>query len=58
MRFLINNERFDEQAYGDESIARESRLIFQQFDKDNPSWIGYSVTRGLVHDETSMIQLG
>ena len=58
MQFLVNNERFDKQAYGEETIVRESKLIEQRFDKDIPSWFGYSVVRGLVQDETSLIQLG
>ena len=48
LQLLVNNEYFNQQGYGEDSIVRESKLITLQFNKHVPSWIGYQIERNLL----------
>ena len=57
-QLYFNNESFDQQSFGDESIERKSELIHFQFNADTPVWFNYMVQTNMVSDETQLFQLG
>lgn len=39
----INDERFDQDSYGEESIIYDSKIITLQIDQNQPQWISYEL---------------
>ncbi len=58
IQFYFNQEKFNDQSYGEESIIGESELIFIQSSNSEPTWADFSLRTSQLNDETSFIQIG
>ena len=56
--FYFNHEQFDDQAYGDESIVRESKVMNVQVDTQKQTWQDFTIQTTELNDETAVVQLG
>ena len=50
LNFLIyfNDEEFDQQGFGDESIYRSSKMMHYQFNEDTPVWLNYQLQTNML----------
>ena len=56
--YMYNNERFDQNEFGEDRIRKESEMSNQQLDHRNPNWFEIKMNRKTLEDETQYIKLG
>ena len=55
---LYNQERVNNEKFGEESIERYSTFVNMQFDEKRPSWVGGYIQRNLLVDQTDFFRWG
>ena len=56
--FMYNNQRFDPEQFGKDSIIAESKIVRKQVRSEVPNWVKMVVNTNSLDDETEFFQYG
>ena len=52
---LVNDEVLEQDKYNDESIKRESKILWQQMSSDRPSFYYFPIQANALQDDTDLL---
>ena len=56
--FLVTEQAFNSQEYGDDAIETRSKIYSKQIDNTKPQWIDGGLIMNQLEDEVAFLQYG